>query len=345
MAPEILRYEKYDAKADLWSVGAVLYEMAVGKPPFRANNHIELLKKIEHAKSIKFPDEDPSPRKPTTNGGNGGDQQPIPVPADIKQLIRALLKRQPAERASFEDFFNSHALAKSKFPRPKDTEPPSMQGSAVGEGEDDDVSRAWPGRPPTPEHHKIIPPEVLDPNAMIPPSRFNFRRPSETQPPNLMFQPSQPGVDGSPRTVNGGLARVASGRGREGERERERAGGGVQGGTNRTAFPSMGDRRGTRPLSTEGSFIPGETEEDGVLRREYVLVDDTRAVEFNRAVDGMYTHSVLQYHGPFMVSFRRIVSASAAAAARPSNAANTFNRRISTRQQHRNINDHDPHHH
>ena len=39
-------------------------------------------------------------------------------------------------------------------------------------------------------------------------------------------------------------------------------------------------------LSTEGSIIPGETEEDGLLRREYVLVGDTRAVEFNRAVDG-----------------------------------------------------------
>ncbi|EGO26925.1 hypothetical protein SERLADRAFT_343729, partial [Serpula lacrymans var. lacrymans S7.9] len=50
MAPEILRYEKYDAKADLWSVGAVLYEMAVGKPPYRAMNHVELLKKIEHSK-------------------------------------------------------------------------------------------------------------------------------------------------------------------------------------------------------------------------------------------------------------------------------------------------------
>lgn len=36
MAPEILRYEKYNAKADLWSVGAVLYEMVVGKPPFKA---------------------------------------------------------------------------------------------------------------------------------------------------------------------------------------------------------------------------------------------------------------------------------------------------------------------
>jgi hypothetical protein len=41
-----------------------------------------------------------------------------------------------------------------------------------------------------------------------------------------------------------------------------------------------------RPTSLEGSIIPGETEEDGLVRREYVLVDDTRAVEFNRTVDG-----------------------------------------------------------
>ena len=45
-------------------------------------------------------------------------------------------------------------------------------------------------------------------------------------------------------------------------------------------------RRPIRLLSTEGSIIPGETEEDGMLRREYVLVGDTRAVEFNRAIDG-----------------------------------------------------------
>ena len=48
-----------------------------------------------------------------------------------------------------------------------------------------------------------------------------------------------------------------------------------------------------RPLSTEGSVIPGETEEDGLLRREYVLVGDTQAVEFNQAVDGQQTtHTV-----------------------------------------------------
>lgn len=30
MAPEILRYHKYDAKADLWSVGTVLFELLSG---------------------------------------------------------------------------------------------------------------------------------------------------------------------------------------------------------------------------------------------------------------------------------------------------------------------------
>lgn len=39
-------------------------------------------------------------------------------------------------------------------------------------------------------------------------------------------------------------------------------------------------------MSAEGSIIPGETEEDGIIRKEYVLVGDVRTFEFNRAVDG-----------------------------------------------------------
>ncbi len=55
----------------------------------------------------------------------------------------------------------------------------------------------------------------------------------------------------------------------------------------RFSTPSYADgHRPADPLSTEESVIPGETEEDGMLRREYVLVGDTRAVEFNRAIDG-----------------------------------------------------------
>jgi len=97
MAPEILRYEKYDAKADLWSVGAVLFEMVAGRPPFRANNHVELLRKIEKGEDrIKFPDETP-PKE--------GEAPAVPVSGDIKALIRGLLKRQPVYRMNFQDFF------------------------------------------------------------------------------------------------------------------------------------------------------------------------------------------------------------------------------------------------
>lgn len=57
MAPEILNYEKYDAKADLWSFGTIVYEMIVGKPPYRAHNPMELLRKIKASPGIVFPDE------------------------------------------------------------------------------------------------------------------------------------------------------------------------------------------------------------------------------------------------------------------------------------------------
>ena len=110
MAPEILRYEKYDAKADLWSVGAVTYEMCAGKPPFRAQNHVELLRRIERGEDrIKFPDERSAPS--ATSKDTEDDPQTsnpatdIVISEDVKALIRRLLKRNPLERLSFSDFF------------------------------------------------------------------------------------------------------------------------------------------------------------------------------------------------------------------------------------------------
>ncbi|NWV23857.1 ULK2 kinase, partial [Origma solitaria] len=34
MAPEVIMSQHYDAKADLWSIGTVIYQCLVGKPPF-----------------------------------------------------------------------------------------------------------------------------------------------------------------------------------------------------------------------------------------------------------------------------------------------------------------------
>lgn len=88
MAPEILRYEKYDARADLWSTGTVLHEMVVGRPPFRAQNHVELLRRIEKADdSIVF------------------DNKNMTISRGMKDVIRKLLKKSPLDRISYEEFF------------------------------------------------------------------------------------------------------------------------------------------------------------------------------------------------------------------------------------------------
>ncbi|KAJ7448294.1 kinase-like domain-containing protein [Mycena galericulata] len=107
-----------EPSADLWSVGAVLYELAVGTPPLRAADRIALLEEIERSgvRGVGFLDEESFKSQSAKSGG---------VPPDVKQLIRALLKPNPVERASFAEFFHSAALANSKFPRPE-----SMPSSA-----------------------------------------------------------------------------------------------------------------------------------------------------------------------------------------------------------------------
>ncbi|KAK7736930.1 Serine/threonine-protein kinase [Diaporthe eres] len=127
MAPEILRYERYGPSADLWSVGTVLYEMAAGRPPFRASNHVELLRKIEASNdSIKFPRE--------SN-----------LTSDLKLLIRALLKRSPDERITFEDFF-AHPVVVGQIPGlveddiPKPAEPRRLQGARSAVRSDEPVA-------------------------------------------------------------------------------------------------------------------------------------------------------------------------------------------------------------
>jgi serine/threonine-protein kinase ULK/ATG1 len=112
MAPEILGYKKYDAKADLWSVGTVLFEMMCARPPFRANNHVELLKKIKDRNDqIRF-------------------AEGLVASRAMKNLIRALLKREPTERMSYDSFFSDPVirdeipgLVDEDLPQPLEPEP------------------------------------------------------------------------------------------------------------------------------------------------------------------------------------------------------------------------------
>ena len=46
MAPEIIKREQYDYKADVWSLGTLLFQLLVGYTPFPANYESELVNKL-----------------------------------------------------------------------------------------------------------------------------------------------------------------------------------------------------------------------------------------------------------------------------------------------------------
>ena len=88
MAPEILLSQKYDAKADLWSVGAILYEALAGKPPYTGGNQVALLRNIRN-REARLP--------PEVAAG---------LSQECRALVYSLLKRNVADRSTFEEFFD-----------------------------------------------------------------------------------------------------------------------------------------------------------------------------------------------------------------------------------------------
>ncbi|KAF3440547.1 hypothetical protein FNV43_RR18831 [Rhamnella rubrinervis] len=44
MAPEVLEFQRYDEKVDMWSVGAILFELLNGYPPFHGRTNVQ----VEH---------------------------------------------------------------------------------------------------------------------------------------------------------------------------------------------------------------------------------------------------------------------------------------------------------
>ncbi|KAG2380891.1 Serine/threonine-protein kinase [Vigna angularis] len=110
MAPEIMQLQKYDAKADLWSVGAILFQLVTGRTPFTGNNQIQLLQNILKSTELQFPSDCPS------------------LSFECKDLCQKLLRRNPVERLTFEEFFNHPFLSQKQ--REQDDEPLRSRSSS-----------------------------------------------------------------------------------------------------------------------------------------------------------------------------------------------------------------------
>jgi serine/threonine protein kinase len=80
MAPEQARGEPLDGRADLFSLGCVLYTLCTGRPPFRAVTTVAVLKRIC--------DDEPRP---------SGELNPE-IPDWLAAIVRKLLAKQPGER-------------------------------------------------------------------------------------------------------------------------------------------------------------------------------------------------------------------------------------------------------
>jgi serine/threonine-protein kinase ULK/ATG1 len=93
MAPEILVCKKYNLKADLWSVGVMIYLFLIGKFPFMASTPQKLQVAINHG-IVKFP-------------------PGFEISECCFELLKNLLQIEPEMRMDWEDYF-AHPFIKNE---------------------------------------------------------------------------------------------------------------------------------------------------------------------------------------------------------------------------------------
>jgi serine/threonine protein kinase len=98
MAPEIIMREKYTMKADLWSLGLILYKLIYGFHPFEdCKNLYELVTKIKN-RPIIF-----APYRPISESANRIANTKI-INNDCLCLLKKLLQINYAQRINWDDF-------------------------------------------------------------------------------------------------------------------------------------------------------------------------------------------------------------------------------------------------
>ncbi|XP_067910696.1 serine/threonine-protein kinase ULK1 isoform X2 [Heterodontus francisci] len=87
MAPEVIMSQHYDAKADLWSIGTIVYQCLTGKAPFQANSPQNLRLFYEKNKTLV-------PNIPRETSSH------------LRHLLLGLLLRNYKDRMEFSEFFH-----------------------------------------------------------------------------------------------------------------------------------------------------------------------------------------------------------------------------------------------
>jgi len=102
MAPEVIMSLQYNSKADLWSLGTIVFQCLTGKAPFQAQTPQALKHYYEKNANL-------APRIPPGTSPH------------LHNLLMGLLKRNAADRLDFDAFFN-HPFIR---PPPPPLDPPS----------------------------------------------------------------------------------------------------------------------------------------------------------------------------------------------------------------------------
>ncbi|CAJ1071197.1 serine/threonine-protein kinase ULK1 isoform X2 [Xyrichtys novacula] len=106
MAPEVIMSQNYDAKADLWSIGTIVFQCLTGKAPFQASSPQDLRLFYEKNKTL-------SPNIPRETSNH------------LRHLLLGLLQRNHKDRMDFDEFF-SHSFLEASSSMKKTTPTVSM---------------------------------------------------------------------------------------------------------------------------------------------------------------------------------------------------------------------------
>ncbi|XP_069726867.1 serine/threonine-protein kinase ULK1 isoform X2 [Phaenicophaeus curvirostris] len=114
MAPEVIMSQHYDAKADLWSIGTIIYQCLTGKAPFQASSPQDLRLFYEKNKMLM-------PNIPRETSSH------------LRQLLLGLLQRNYKDRMDFDEFFHHPFLDASASMKKSASVPmPSYPSSGSG---------------------------------------------------------------------------------------------------------------------------------------------------------------------------------------------------------------------